>query len=55
MRWGHPPAAAYGAPYGAPYEPPSQAQEVAMLKDEAEWLKEQLDAISKRMGELSQE
>ena len=54
-RWGPPPAAAYGAPYGAPSESPSQAQEVAMLRNEAEWLKEQLDAINKRMDERSQE
>lgn len=54
-RWGPPPPAAYGAPYGAPYEPPSQEQEVVMLRDEAEWLKEQLDAISQRMDDLSQE
>ena len=54
-RWGPPPAVAYGAPYGAPYEPPSQGQEVEMLRDEAAWLKEQLDAISKRMDELNQE
>jgi hypothetical protein len=38
-----------------PSEPPSQAQEVEMLRDEAEWLKGQLDAISKRMDELAQE
>ena len=61
-RWarrGPPPAAAYGAsywdPYAAPLEPPSRAEEVAMLRDEAEWLKEQLDAINKRMEELAQE
>jgi hypothetical protein len=54
-RWGPHPTAVYGAPYGASYAPPSQAQEVEMLKDEAEWLKEQLDAINKRMDELSQE
>jgi hypothetical protein len=35
--------------------PPSREQEVDMLKDEAEWLKEQLDAISARMDELGQE
>jgi hypothetical protein len=45
----------YSAPYAALFEPPSQAQEVEMLKDEAEWLKEQLDAINKRMDELSQD
>lgn len=50
-RWGTPPVAAYGAPYAAP----SREQEVEMLKGEAEWLKEQLDAIAQRMEELGQE
>ena len=54
-RWGPPPAAVSGAPYGAAYEPLPQGQEVEMLKDEADWLRQQLDAISKRMDELSQE
>jgi hypothetical protein len=45
----------YGAPYGAAYEPPPQGQEIEMLKDEADWLQQQLDAIGKRMDELSQE
>jgi hypothetical protein len=54
-RWGPPPTPAYGAFYETPYdEPLSQGQEVEMLKDEAEWLKQQLDAISRRMDELSQ-
>jgi hypothetical protein len=48
-RFGYPPAGAYGAPDA----PPSREQEVEMLKDEAEWLTEQLDAISRRMGGLS--
>jgi hypothetical protein len=50
--FGYPPAWAYDAAYDTP---PSQEQEVEMLKDEAEWLKEQLDAINARMDELSQE
>jgi hypothetical protein len=49
--FGFPPAEAYGAPDA----PPSREQEVEMLKNEAEWLKEQLDAIDQRMDELSQE
>jgi hypothetical protein len=49
-RWGAPPAGAYGPDYG----PPSREQEIGMLKDEAEWLKDQLDAINQRMDELSQ-
>jgi hypothetical protein len=50
-RWGPPPAEAYGAPFA----PPSREQEVEMLKGEAEWLKEQLGAITQRMEELDQE
>jgi hypothetical protein len=50
-RWGPAPAAAYGTPYA----PPSREQEVEMLRGEAEWLKEQLDAIAQRMEELGQE
>ncbi len=49
--WGTPPAAAYG-PYGAP---PTPEQETGFLKTQAEWLKEQLDAISKRIAGLEQE
>jgi hypothetical protein len=41
--------------YGAPDAPPSRTQEVEMLKNEAEWLKEQLNVINQRMDELSQE
>lgn len=54
-RWGPPPAMEYGSPYGASYGPPSQEQELEMLRDEAQWLKDHLDAISQRMDELSQE
>ena len=50
-QWGAPPAWAYDAPYA----PPSQKQEVEALGDEAEWLKEQLEAINRRMDELNQE
>lgn len=50
-RWGARPMAAYGGPYAAP----SQEDEIEMLKGEAEWLKEQLDAIAQRMEELGQE
>lgn len=56
---GAPPEQAYGAGYGAysdaPYAAPPKEQEIEMLKGEAQWLKEQLDAINERMGELSQE
>ena len=49
--WGPPPVGAYGVPFA----PPSREQEVEMLRGEAEWLKEQLDAIAQRMEELGQE
>lgn len=49
--WGVPPAAAYGL-YSAP---PAPGQEAEFLKTQAEWLKEQLDAISQRITELEQE
>jgi hypothetical protein len=48
--WGTPPAWAYG-PYAAP---PMPEQEVELLKGQAEWLKEQLEAISQRIAELEQ-
>jgi hypothetical protein len=38
----------------AAYVPPTQEQELAGLKNEAEWLKSQLEAISKRIEELEQ-
>jgi hypothetical protein len=43
------------AAYGGPYAAPAQEDEIEMLKGEAEWLKEQLDAIAQRMEELGQE
>jgi Family of unknown function (DUF5320) len=33
--------------------PPTQEQEIANLKAQAEWLKNQLDAIQKRIDEIS--
>jgi hypothetical protein len=48
--WGAPPAA-YG-PYAAP---PTGEQEAEFLKTQAEWLQQQLDAISQRITELEQE
>ncbi|MBC7248832.1 MAG: DUF5320 domain-containing protein [Anaerolineae bacterium] len=44
----------YAPAYG-PYAPPTREQEAEMLKEQAEWLKGQLDAISKRIAELEQE
>jgi hypothetical protein len=49
--WGTPSDAAYG-PYAAS---PTPEQETEFLKTQAEWLKEQLDAISQRIAELEQE
>nr|HID14079.1 hypothetical protein [Anaerolineae bacterium] len=49
--WGAPPAAPYG-PYAPP---PTREQEAEFLKAQAGWLREQLDAISKRIEELEQE
>lgn len=49
--WGPSPAAAF-APYA---EPPAPEQEVAFLRAEAEWLQEQLEAITQRIEELEQE
>jgi hypothetical protein len=52
-RWDAPPAWTYGYPMEPPS--PSREQEIDMLRGEAEWLKEQLDAINRRMDELNQE
>jgi hypothetical protein len=41
--------------YGPGAEPPSKEQEVEMLREEAEWLKQQLDAINEHLAELSEE
>jgi hypothetical protein len=51
--WGRPGWASYW--YGLPGEyapPPTREQELEGLKREAGWLKEQLDAINQRIGEL---
>ncbi len=51
--WAAPPAAApYQYAYGVP---PTREQETEFLKAQAEWLQQQLDAITKRMAELEQE
>ena len=42
----------YAPAWGAP---PAPKQETEFLKTQAEWLKEQLDAISQRITELEQE
>ncbi len=52
-RYGAPPA--WAVPPVAPYAgPPTPEQEVAFLRNQAEWLKEQLEAIEKRITELEQ-
>ena len=48
--WGPPPPAAYG-----PYAGPTGEGEAGFLRSQAEWLKEQLDAIGQRITELEQE
>ncbi len=47
-----PPAAAYGSPYAPPM---TGEQEVTMLKDQAQYLKEALDDIVQRIEELERE
>jgi hypothetical protein len=37
------------------YAPPSREQELEMLRDQADWLKEQMDAINQRINELDQQ
>jgi hypothetical protein len=49
--WGAPPAWAYG-PYAAA---PSREQEAESLKQQAEWLKDELDAIARRIEELTEQ
>ncbi len=44
-----------GRGFPTAYTPPAREQELEALKGEAEWLKDQLDAINRRMEELSQE
>ncbi len=59
MRFGYAPA--WGAPppyaaYGPPYAPAmAKEQEVTMLRDQAQYLKEALDDITKRIEELERE
>jgi len=47
----------YAPAWGAPpvYAAPTPEQELDALKQQAEWLKGQLDAITKRMAELEKE
>ncbi|MGB9888434.1 MAG: DUF5320 domain-containing protein [Anaerolineae bacterium] len=48
-RWacrGYPPA------WWGPPAPPTREEEIELLRQEAEWLKEQLEAISQRLADL---
>jgi hypothetical protein len=54
-RFGYAPAwGAPAAPYGPYAAPPTPEQETESLKSQAEWLKEQLDAVTSRIEELEQ-
>lgn len=44
--WGYPPA------WWGPPAPPTREEEIEMLQKEAEWLKEQLEAVSRRIADL---
>jgi hypothetical protein len=52
QRYGYGPA--WCPPAFAPYEP-SAEEELAALKQQAQWLQEELQAISQRIGELEAE
>jgi hypothetical protein len=54
-RFGYAPAwGALAAPYDPYAAPPTPEQETEFLKSQAEWLREQLDAITRRIEELEQ-
>jgi prefoldin subunit 5 len=38
-----------------PFAPPTRDQELDMLRSQADWLKEQMDAINERIGDLDQQ
>ncbi len=37
------------------YAPPNREQELEMLRDQADWLKSQMDAVNQRIDELDQQ
>jgi hypothetical protein len=43
------------APYGAFGAPPDPEQETEFLKSQAEWMKQQLEAITGRLEELEKD
>jgi hypothetical protein len=47
----------FAGPYAAPmpFAPPTHDQELEALRGQADWLKEQMDAINQRIGELDQQ
>jgi hypothetical protein len=47
----------FAGPYAAPtaFAPPTRDQELDMFRGQADWLKEQLDAINQRIDELDQQ
>jgi hypothetical protein len=45
----------YGPPGWAPAPAPTSEQELGMLRREADWFKDQLDAISQRIAEIEGE
>jgi hypothetical protein len=49
--WGVPPA----APYGPGASPPTREEELTVLRDQAEWLHGQMEAIARRIAELEKE
>jgi hypothetical protein len=50
-RWAFPPA----RPYGVRRAALSKEQERDLLRKDAEWLKQQMDAVDKRLEELAKE
>ena len=55
--YGYAPPVGYGTPAGyAPYgAPPTKEEEIAAMRTQAEWLKDNLEAITSRIEELEQE
>jgi hypothetical protein len=47
----------YGGPYAAPapFAPPTRDQELDSLRGQADWLKEQMEAVHNRIAELEKE
>jgi hypothetical protein len=56
-RFGYGPGPAWDVPpaYGPYAQPPTREDEAAYLRDQADWLQEQLNAVQARLDELEQE